>query len=82
MSDVTAIPATGAAQIATNAIRRSQNELRKDASVIANPNTAIESNDAVNAMVDARQQVLYTKAAVKVIGTADEMIKSLIDTHA
>jgi hypothetical protein len=82
MSDISAIPATSAAQIATSAIRKSQNELRKDASVIANPNTAIESNDAINAMVDARQQLLYTKAAARMIRTADEMIGSLIDERA
>jgi adenylate kinase len=82
MSDVTAIPATSAVQIATSAIRRSQGELRKDASVIANPNTAIESNDAISAMVDARQQLLYTKAAARIISTADEMTKALLDIHA
>jgi hypothetical protein len=82
MSDIPSIPATSAVQIATSAIRKSQGELRKDASVIANPNTAIESNDAINAMVDARQQLLYTKAAARMISTADEMIGSLIDKRA
>jgi hypothetical protein len=82
MSDIPAIPATSATQIAASAIRKSQTELRKDASVIANPNTAIESNDAINAMVDARQQLLYTRAAARMIRTADEMLGSLIDQRA
>jgi flagellar hook-associated protein FlgK len=33
-------------------------------------------------MVDARQQLLYTKAAARMISTADEMIGSLIDKRA
>ncbi len=81
MSDVPAIPATSAVQIATSAIRKSQNDLRKDASVVASQ-TDPSSQDAITAMVDSRQQVLYTKAAAKIISTADEMVKSLIDTHA
>jgi hypothetical protein len=81
MTDISAIPAATAAQIATSAIRKSQNDLRKDASVVASQSDP-SSQDAITAMVDARQQVLYTKAAAKIIGTSDEMIKSLIDTHA
>ncbi|MEJ0100367.1 MAG: YkoF family thiamine/hydroxymethylpyrimidine-binding protein [Pseudomonadota bacterium] len=81
MSDITAIPSASAVQIATNAIRKSQVELRKDASVVANPNET-EMRDTVSAMVDSRQQVLYTRAAAKIISTEDQMTKSLLDIQA
>ncbi len=53
MSDITAIPSASAVQIASNAIRKSQTELRKDASVVANPSD-VEMRDTVDAMVDSR----------------------------
>jgi len=39
-------------------------------------------NDVLPAMIDARQQLLYTQAAAKMISTANAMMGSLIDTHA
>ncbi len=81
MSDITAIPSASAVQIASNAIRKSQTELRKDASVVANPNE-VEMRDTVHAMVDSRQQLLYTRAAAKLISTEDQMTKSLLDIQA
>jgi hypothetical protein len=33
-------------------------------------------------MIDARQQVLYTKAAARILSAADEMTKALLDVHA
>jgi len=74
-------PATGPLQIATTAIRRSQQELARDAHVVANA-AEVDTPQIVEALVDARQQVLYTKAAAKIIRAADEMTKSLIDVRA
>ena len=81
MTDIASIPAASAAQIATSAIRKSQNELRKDASVVANQSDP-SSKDAITAMVDSRQQLLYTQAAARIINTSNEMIGSLLDTKA
>ncbi len=78
MSSITAIPA--AAQIATNAIQRSGQALARDAAVVANPDVA--SPDLVAALVDSRQQVLYTAAAAKLISASDEMTRSVIDILA
>lgn len=74
-------PATSPLQIATTAIRRSQQELAKDAHVVANA-AEVDTPQVVEALVDARQQVLYTRSAAKIIRAADEMTKSLIDVRA
>ena len=44
--------------------------------------SATNVNDVLPAMIDARQQLLYTQAAAKMISTANAMLGSLIDTHA
>lgn len=79
MSAIT--PVSSPLQIATNAIRKSQHELAKDAHTIANA-AAVDTPAVVNALVDARQQVLYTRAAARIVSAADEMMKSLIDVRA
>lgn len=81
MSDVSAIPSSGAAQIATGAIKRSMSNLGQDASVVAN-SSDVTSPATLAALVDAKQQVLYTKAAARMISAADQMISSLLDVRA
>ena len=76
--NVTAPPAL---QSATSAITRSLNNLRKDATVVANSDTVM-SKDTIAALVDSRQQVLYTSAAAKLISASDEMLASLLDVKA
>jgi hypothetical protein len=83
MSDITAIPSVMAS--ATNTIRKSVDRLAQDAHVVANSSTAdasVEQRDVVNALVDAKQQVIYTKAAAKMVRAADEMVSSLLRTKA
>ncbi len=85
MSDITAIPSVMSS--ATNAIRKSVDRLAQDAHVVANSSTvdassSVEQRDVVNALVDAKQQVIYTKAAAKMIRAADEMVSSLLRTKA
>jgi hypothetical protein len=72
-------PVGNAAQIATNAIRKSQENLAADAHVVANASTSVDSHETVKALVDARQQVVYTKAAARVVRAADEMVSNLLD---
>ena len=76
---ITAIP--GAAQIATGAIHRSVDALRKDANIVAR-STDVTSRETLGALIDSRQQVLYTAAAAKLIRASDEMLQSLLDVHA
>ncbi|HEV8444319.1 MAG TPA: hypothetical protein VGQ27_12600 [Steroidobacteraceae bacterium] len=76
--NVTAPPAL---QSATTSITRSLNNLRKDATVVANSDTVM-SKDTIAALVDSRQQVLYTSAAAKLISASDDMLASLLDVKA
>ena len=80
MSDVSAIT-SGAAQIATGAIKRSVSKLDRDANVVAN-STDVTTPDTLAALVDAKQQVLYTKAAARLISASNEMVSSLLDVRA
>ena len=43
---------------------------------------SVESRDTLRALIDSRQQLLYTKAAAKLISAADELSQSLIDIRA
>jgi hypothetical protein len=79
IGSIAAIPS--ALQSATGAIARSGKALEKDANVVAR-STAVESRDTLNALLDSRQQLLYTRAAAKLISASDEMMKSLIDIRA
>ena len=82
MADIASIAAIPSArQSATGAIHRAVKAAEKDAAVVANP-SAVESRDTLNALVDARQQVLYTRAAAKIISASDEMMASLLDIRA
>ncbi len=79
MTDIATLP--GPAAIATGAIRKSVDQLARDAHVVAN-SQSVEMRDTVEAMIDARQQVLYTKAAARIIDASDQMAKALLDVHA
>jgi hypothetical protein len=78
MSSISSIP--GAVQTATAAISRSTNALAKDAAVVASQKA--EPGELVGALVDSRQQLLYTAAAVKILDASDEMTKSILDIRA
>jgi hypothetical protein len=79
IASIAAMPST--LQSATSAIQRSGKALEKDANVVAR-SAAVESRDTLNALIDSRQQLLYTSAAAKLITASDEMMKSLIDIRA
>ncbi|MEO8017453.1 MAG: hypothetical protein ABI769_06545 [Pseudomonadota bacterium] len=82
MTDVATIAAIPSAlQSATESIHRAVKTLEKDAGVVAK-SSAIQSGDTVAALVDSRQQLLYTRAAAKIILASDEMTKSLLDIRA
>lgn len=84
MSSIAAIP--GVFQSATSTMNRSQRNLEKDASVVATSmiqdSAADSSKDTVAAMVDAHEQVLYARAAAKLIRADDAMTKALLDVYA
>ena len=82
MTDVASIAAIPSAlQSATSTINRAVKAAEKDAAVIAN-SSAVESRETIGALVDSRQQLLYTRMAAKILSTSDEMTKSLLDVRA
>ena len=82
MTDVASIAAIPSAlQSATSTINRAVKAAEKDAAVIAN-SSAVESRETIGALVDSRQQLLYTRMAAKILSTSDEMTKSLLDIRA
>jgi hypothetical protein len=78
MTSISSIP--GAVQTATTAISRSTSALAKDAAVVASQKA--DTRELVEALVDSRQQVLYTAAAVKILNASDEMSRSILDIKA
>ena len=80
MSSITAI-AQSPLPIATQAIKTALVNVAQDANVIATA-PSVDAGATIQALVDARQQVLYTKAAARLISTSDSMVKSLLDTSA
>jgi hypothetical protein len=82
MTDVASIAAIPSAlQSATSAIQRSGKALAQDASVVARSQDVM-SKDVLPALIDSKQQVLYTQAAAKLIAASDEMTRSLLDITA
>lgn len=79
MSDIASIPS--AFQSATSAISRAGKAVAKDAAVVANAPTVM-SKEVISALIDSRQQVLYTAAAAKLIRASDDMMQSLLDVRA
>lgn len=76
---VTAIPST--LQSAKSTIDRSLHNQDSDAQVVAN-STEADSRETVEALVDSKQQVLYTQAAARLLRADDAMTKALLDIQA
>lgn len=66
-------------QSASTTLSRAATAMNSAAATVA---SGASVNDVLPAMIDARQQLLYTQAAAKMISTANAMMGSLIDTHA
>lgn len=66
-------------QSASTLMSRATSAMNNAAATVA---SAGNVNEVLPAMIDARQQLLYTQAAAKMISTANSMLGSLIDTHA
>lgn len=82
MADIASIATIPSAlQSATGAIHRAVKAADKDAAVIAN-SSSVDSRDTISALIDSRQQVLYTQAAAKIVSASDEMMLSLLDIRA
>jgi hypothetical protein len=69
-----------AVQSAATTINRAAQGMNKDAAVVAS--SVADSGDMLQALVDSRQQLLYTQAGAKLMDTANEMLGTLIDIQA
>jgi hypothetical protein len=71
---------------ASTLVQSASTLMNRATSAVSNASATVASATSVNevlpAMMDARQQLLYTQAAAKMISTANAMMGSLIDTHA
>jgi len=76
---VAAIPS--ALQSASATIQRSLKKQNEDSQTVAS-STQIDARDTVQALVDSKQQLLYTQAAAKLIRAEDAMTRTLLDVHA
>ena len=79
VSSIAAIPT--AARSATGLVQKAVRAVEKDAAVVAKSQQA-QSRAALDAMIDARQQVLYTRAAAKIIDASNEVTKGMLDMVA
>ena len=69
------------AQSASATINRGVQGLSRDAAIVASASID-DSGDMLAALVDSRQQLLYTQAGAKLMNTASEMLGTLIDIRA
>lgn len=68
-------------QSAGTAINRAVAGANRDAAVVASAST-VDSSNVLAALIDSRQQLLYTQAGAKLIETANQMMGSLLDIRA
>jgi hypothetical protein len=81
MSSLPPIDLPAALQSSGTAVKRALAGLDRDAAAVAAG--SIENTSALlPALIDSRQQLLYSKAAAKLMASADEMIGTLIDVRA
>jgi hypothetical protein len=76
---ISSIP--GATQSAAGMMERAGNALAKNAAVVAGSPDVI-SRETVQALLDSRQQVLYTSAGAKLIEASEQMTRRLVDMMA
>jgi hypothetical protein len=67
---------------ASTTINRAVTGAGRDAAAVASATGARDPNAMLTALVDARQQLLYTQAGAKVMSTASEMLGAIIDISA
>jgi alpha-D-ribose 1-methylphosphonate 5-triphosphate synthase subunit PhnG len=73
---------TNAFHGASATISRATAGASQDAAAIASANGMQDPSAMLAALVDARQQLLYTQAGAKMMSTANAMLGSIIDISA
>ena len=73
---------SGAFQGGSLTVSRAVAGASRDAAAVASGSVAQDPNAMLTALVDARQQLLYTQAGAKMMSTASEMLGTIIDISA
>jgi hypothetical protein len=83
MSGISSIAGlSGAFQGASTTISRAVAGASRDAGAVASSSMGGDPSAMLAALVDARQQLLYTQAGAKMMSTANEMLGTIIDISA
>jgi hypothetical protein len=69
-------------QSATTTIHRSVDGVSRDAAVVAGASMGDGGEQMLAALIDSKQQLLYTQAGAKMMETAGQMLGSIIDIKA
>ncbi len=80
ISSISGLP--GAFQSAATTIDRAVAGASGDAATVASSSMVDSSGEMLSALIDARQQLLYTQAGAKMMSTANEMLGTIIDISA
>jgi len=80
LSSIASLP--NAFQGASTAINRAVAGAGRDAAAVASATGTQDPSAMLAALVDARQQLLYTQAGAKMMNTASEMLGTIIDISA
>ena len=80
ISSLASLPS--AFQGATTTINRAVAGASQDAATVASSSVSQDPSAMLAALIDARQQLLYTQAGAKMMNTASEMLGTIIDISA
>jgi hypothetical protein len=69
-------------QNAATTINRSVDGVSRDAAIVAGASMDDGGEQMLTALVDSKQQLLYTQAGAKMMETASQMLGSIIDIRA
>ena len=69
-------------QSAATTINRGTAGVGRDAAIVAGASVSDGGEQMLSALVDSKQQLLYTQAGAKMMDTAGQMLGSLLDISA
>ena len=81
MDSISSASIPNAFQSASATIGRAVASLNKDAATVASAAIS-DGGDLLTALIDSRQQLLYTQAGARMIETANQMMGTLLDVRA
>jgi hypothetical protein len=81
MNSISSIGSPNIMQTASTAVGSAVAALNRDASTVA-AGALTDSGQVMSALIDSKQQLLYTQAAAKLLDTASQLMGSLVDIHA